>query len=229
MTYVRKEIIGDCTLYQADCADVMPTLRTVDAVVTDPPFGMDFQSNYRTIQHKKIANDTGEDFLKWAASIPFTYSSYIFCRWDNLASMPKPKSVINWVKNNWSMGDLKHEHARQTEIILFYQGASHHFPKGRPTDVVYADRTRNELHPTQKPVPLMQQIIGWCGGETVFDPFMGSGTTGVACAKLGRKFIGVEISQEYFDIACKRIEAAYAQPDMFIAPIEKKENVALPF
>jgi len=220
---MRIETIGDCTLYLADCQDVLPTLGKVDAVVTDPPFGMDFQSNHRAIQHKAIFADDNEDLLKWAATIPFSHSSYIFCRWDNLASMPKPKSVINWIKNNWSMGDLKHEHARQTEMLLFYEGEYHFFPKGRPTDVVYADRTGNELHPTQKPVSLMQQIVSWTDG-VVLDPFMGSGTTGVACVKMGRKFIGIEREPEYFEIACKRIREAYSQPDFFVEPPKKLEQ-----
>jgi site-specific DNA-methyltransferase (adenine-specific) len=74
-------------------------------------------------------------------------------------------------------------------------------------------------HPCPKPVAWMRWIVERASlpGETVFDPFMGSGTTGVACAKLGRKFIGIEIEPKYFDIACRRIEQAYAQPDMFVA------------
>ncbi|UCH54430.1 MAG: site-specific DNA-methyltransferase [Pseudomonadota bacterium] len=92
------------------------------------------------------------------------------------------------------------------------------------------ERVRNadgsNAHPTQKPVEVMKQLIpDWA--ETILDPFMGSGTTGVACAKLGRKFIGIEIEPKYFDIACKRIEQAYAQPDMFIrqAPAAKQEKI----
>ena len=143
------------------------------------------------------------------------HSKYIFCRWDNLIGIKhKPKSVITWVKNNHSMGDLKHEHARQTEIILFYDGENHHFPNKRPFDVIKAQRTGNYLHPTQKPIGLMAVICSWTQG-IIFDPFMGSGTTLVACAKMGRKGIGIEIDEEYFDIACKRVEEAYRQPDLF--------------
>ncbi len=71
-------------------------------------------------------------------------------------------------------------------------------------------------HPTEKPLPLMQWCVGMVDGETILDPFMGSGTTGVACVKLGRKFIGIEIDEGYFNIACKRIRDAYNQPDMFV-------------
>ena len=113
------------------------------------------------------------------------------------------------------MGDLNGEHARQTEVALFYPGPGHYFPCGRPSDVVQAPRTGNEWHPTEKPVQLMWHVTRWTA-DTILDPFMGSGTTGVACVRLGRKFIGIEIDEGYFDIACKRIEQAYAQPDLFV-------------
>ena len=115
------------------------------------------------------------------------------------------------------MGDLQHEHARQTEVALFYPGPQHDFPRGRPTDVIECARTGNAFHPTEKPVDLMRAVIEWTRG-TVLDPFMGSGTTGVACVKLGRKFIGIEIEPKYFDIACRRIQAALDAPDMFVEP-----------
>jgi site-specific DNA-methyltransferase (adenine-specific) len=213
-------IIGDATLYCGDCLEILPTLGKVDAVVTDPPYGMAFRSNHRTTKHAAIANDSDGVMLELACSIPATHSKYIFCRWDNLATVPKPKSLVTWVKNNWSMGDLEHEHARQTEVALFYQGENHFFPKGRPTDVIHAPRTGNDNHPTEKPVQLMHAFVEWTDG-LVLDPFMGSGTTGVACAKLGRKFIGIELEPRYFDISCKRIESAYAEPDLFVPPPKK--------
>lgn len=209
--------IGDCTLYRADCREVLPLLPKVDAVVTDPPYGMEFRSNFRTVRPKfhAIANDDSAEALVWATGIEVEHSKYIFCRWDNLPEVPKPRSVVTWVKNNWSMGDLTGEHARQTEVALFYPGPKHAFPCGRPSDVIAAPRTGNDWHPTEKPVQLMWHVARWTSG-TILDPFMGSGTTGVAAVKLGRKFIGIEIDQTYFNTACKRIEAAYAQPDMFI-------------
>jgi len=211
MTYQRKEIIGNATLYLGDCRDILPTLPKVDAVITDPPYGMAFQSNHRIEQHQRIANDDDEGLLVWACGIPVNHSRYVFCRWDNLGrEVPKPKSCITWVKNNWSMGDLEHEHARQTEIAMFWPGPGHSWTGKRPTDVVRAPRTGNSDHPTEKPVYLMEQFIGWTRG-IVCDPFMGSGTTGVACANLGRTFIGCEIDHRYFDIACRRIEDAQRQ------------------
>lgn len=209
-------IIGDATLYLGDAREIVPTLGSIDVVLTDPPYGMAFRSNYRAERHAAIANDDDVEHLLFSCSIPASHSKYIFCRWDNVADVPKPRSLITWVKNNWSMGDLRHEHARQTEVALFYPGPTHFFPTGRPTDVITAPRTGNEHHPTEKPVQLMSAIARWTDGIVV-DPFMGSGTTGVACAKMGRKFIGIEIEPKYFDIACRRIEAAYAEPDMFVS------------
>ena len=221
MTYKRKEIIGDCVLYLGDCTDVMPTLGKVDAVVTDPPYGMSFQSNRRKDKYKKIQNDNTLQMLQWVCKINVLHSKYIFMRWENIKDVPQAKSCITWIKNNHSMGDLNHEHGRQTEICLFYNGNNHFFPNGRPNDVIKANRTGNELHPTQKPVSLMSIIVSWTNGIVV-DPFMGSGTTGVACVKMGRSFIGIELDEGYFDIACERIRKAYEQPDMFI-DIEKQE------
>jgi site-specific DNA-methyltransferase (adenine-specific) len=91
--------------------------------------------------------------------------------------------------------------------------------------------SRHGTHPTEKPLSLMRELLGdfTRRNETICDPFMGSGTTGVACVKLGRKFIGIEIDEKYFDIACRRIEAACAQPDLFIeqAKIEQPKQLDL--
>ena len=198
---IRAEtVIGDCRLILGDCLEILPTLGKVDAVVTDPPFGMSFRSNHREQRHEAIANDGTTELLEWCCRIEVSHSKYVFCRWDNLRDIPKPRSLVTWVKNNWSMGDLEHEHARQTEVAAFYPGSEHFFPKGRPQDVIRAPRTGNEFHPTEKPVQLMMAFIEWTSGLVV-DPFMGSGTTGVACVKLGRSFIGIEIDESYFNPA----------------------------
>lgn len=222
----RKEVIGDCTLYLGDATEI--DVGSFDSVVSDPPYGMEFRSNFRLEQHAKIANDASAEHLAWSCSLDAPHSKYIFARWDNIADVPKPKSMITWVKNNWSMGDLLHEHARQTEVAFFYPGPNHHFPTQRPTDVIEAPRTGNNYHPTEKPVMLMWAVVRWTDG-VVFDPFMGSGTTGVACCQLGRKFIGVEIDEGYFEIACRRIEEAQRSPDMFAMKIPKMEQTGMEF
>lgn len=208
------ERIGAAVLHLADWREVL--IETADTIISDPPYGMEFVSNYRKVKHDRIVNDDREECLIALANREVNHSKYIFCRWDNLLNnrLPKPKSVITWVKNNWSMGDLNGEHARQTELVLFYPGEAHRFPNGRPQDVIRASRSGNANHPSEKPIGLMGVIVSWTEG-TVLDPFMGSGSTGVACAKAGRRFIGAEIEQKYFDIACRRIEQAYAQMDLF--------------
>lgn len=212
---IRERIIGDCRLILGDCLATLPLLERFDALITDPPYGQEFRSNHRTVRHAAIVGDSDDASLIWACNLQPSHSAYVFCRWDNLFRIPKPKSLVTWVKNNWSMGDLDHEHARQTEVAAFYAGPQHFFPKGRPQDVIRAPRTGNDNHPTEKPVQLMRVFVEWTDG-VVLDPFMGSGSTLVACARLGRKAVGIEIDPGYFDIACKRIEQAYAQPDFFV-------------
>lgn len=213
---MKPVVIGNATLYCGDARDFIEEINAAHSIVSDPPYGMAFRSNYRKEQYNDIANDDDEQMLLWACNLKPSHSSYLFCRWDNLASVPKPKSCLTWVKDNHSMGDLEHELGRQTEIALFYAGPDHDWPTKRPTDVIKCPRTGNNNHPTEKPVQLMRAIIEWTRG-TVADPFMGSGSTGVACAALNRPFIGIEIDPTHFGTACRRIEQAFNQPvDMFI-------------
>jgi site-specific DNA-methyltransferase (adenine-specific) len=194
-----------CTIYCADCRDVLPELPKVDLVLTDPPYGMEFQSNYRRVRHEKIHGDDNLplDIIHECINIS-SCACYVFCRWDNLPDMPKPKSVLAWIKNNWSMGDLKHEHGRQWEACCFYPGPLHSFRKRIP-DVIQRKRTGNVLHPTEKPLYLMTALIDANEGDLILDPFMGSGTTLRAAKDLGRKAIGIEISEEYCRIAVNRL------------------------
>ncbi len=198
--YINKVIQGDCLEVMKQMPD-----KCVDLIVTDPPYGMEFQSNYRAEKHDKIAND--KEFPLWIFD-EFNRIArkavYVFCRWDNIASVPQPKSVLAWVKNNWSMGDLQHEHGRQWEACLFYPQEEHEFVTRIP-DVIHATRTGNNLHPTEKPVELIKTIIAANKGDLVFDPFLGSGTTAVACKQLNRKYIGIELSEKYCSIANERL------------------------
>lgn len=199
---MKQEIIrGDCLEVMRSFAD-----KSFDLIVVDPPYGMQFRSNYRIKKHNAIV---GDDVFPVEAIDEFKRLArcavYVFCRWDNIAELPKPKSVLAWVKNNWSMGDLKHEHGRQWEACLFYPMEEHEFINRIP-DVIYADRTGNNLHPTEKPVELIKKILAANVGQTVLDPFMGSGTTLVAAKQLGRDATGIEIDPEYCEIARKRLE-----------------------
>ena len=207
--------IGEwCRLYHADAADVLSTDEPVDSLVTDPPYGMAFKSNHRKVRYDGLVGDETDVALVWACNLPVRHAAYIFCRWDILGLVPPPKSMITWVKNNWSMGDLQHEHARMTEQILFYPGPEHAFPDGRPKDFLEYARTGNELHPTQKPIGLMREIVSWTTG-TVVDPFMGSGTTALAAWMEGRPFVGIEIDRQWFDVAVERIRSQTEDGPLF--------------
>lgn len=204
-------LCGDCLEIMQDMPD-----KCVDLVLTDPPYGMNFQSNHRVVKHDKIEGDKKYPIAAVTQSMRIAVNAvYTFCRWDNIYDLPKPKSILVWVKNNWSMGDLKHEHGRKWEACLFYCLEGHKFNKRIP-DVIKAMRTGNNYHPTEKPVGLLKNILECNVGELVFDPFLGSGTTAVACEKLGRKWIGIEISEKYCEIAAKRIKAENNQIKLFV-------------
>lgn len=192
------------TIYQGDCESLLPKLMG-DLVITDPPYGIAFRSNYRIIRHDAITNDETLPHVLINLAIERAFrAAYIFCRWDMLDQMPRPKSLLVWVKNNWSMGDLKHEHGRQWEACAFYPTENHEFISRIP-DVLFADRTGNDEHPTEKPVPLLKRIIAANEGDIILDPFMGSGTTLRAAKDLGRRAIGIDIDERYCERAAKRL------------------------
>jgi site-specific DNA-methyltransferase (adenine-specific) len=186
--------------------------KSVDLIVSDPPYGMNYQSNWYKYgnPHKAIANDD-----KYPAElIPIMKMKarkavILFCRWNNLPEVESPKSFIVWGKNNWTSGDLNHEYGRSWEGILFYPLEEHKFPNGRPNDLCSFDRVSPDklLHPTEKPVALMSWLIEKNSevGGVIFDPFMGSGSTIVAANRLKRNYIGIDIVESYCEIARKRI------------------------
>jgi len=219
---MRVEQIGDCTLYNGDCIEVMPGLGKVDAVVTDPPYGIG-----RDGQKMTTGGNGGRkayEFKGWDAERPpaEVFSHLIAAsRWQVIWGgnyfadlLPPAAGWLVWDKGqriNQSDGELAYSNQG---------GALRIFEKNR-----VALLTEGAEHPTQKPVSVMLRSVKHVrGAQTILDPFMGSGTTGVACAKLGRKFIGIEIDPDYFDIACKRIEDAYKQPDLFVEPPPKPEQ-----
>ena len=193
------------TIYHGDCRELLSEIEKGDLVISDPPYGIAFRSNHRTIKHDSITGDVSlsQHSIRLAISMA-TRAAYIFCRWDQLWQLPVPTSLVVWIKNNWSMGDLKHEHGRQWEACAFYPKPAHQFIKRIP-DVIYSDRTGNNLHPTQKPVSLIATLISANEGNVVLDPFMGSGTTLRAAKDLNRKAIGIEIEERYCEIAAKRM------------------------
>ena len=214
-------------LYNGDCLEIMDRLVDegvkVDCILTDPPYGMNFKSNYRKEKYNSIANDNNLDFIKnyfnrCYALLKEDTHIYCFCSWHNIDKFKiefekyfKLKNIIVWEKNNTSMGDLKGSYAPKHEFILYGHKGRRLRNGFRYADIIKANRTNNKLHPTQKPVDLLEIFIKQSTdkNDVVFDGFMGSGSTGVACMNTNRKFIGIELDENYFDIASKRIEEAF--------------------
>lgn len=225
----RIERIGDATLYLGDCREILPTLGKADAVVTDPPYGIDGGSGTvgksRAHKHTYASfNDTPENVKKNIVSA--TTAALFVCGGRGVV-IPGPKCFMFYPQPD-AFGSVYQPATcslsiwgRASSQPIFYYGRPPRIGKeiGETTyTVTRADAEGAEGHPCPKPLSLMKRLVSLASdvGETVLDPFMGSGTTGVAAAKLGRKFVGIEVEPEYFDIACRRIEAAYKQPDMFI-------------
>lgn len=194
-----------CTIYHADSREALPSLGKFDLVLTDPPYGMDYQSARRTEWQRKpkIAGD--DDYPKWIFDLEPRVALFACCRWDNLPAMPIPRSFIVWDKCRHGMGDLEHEFGRQWEAIAFYPGPHHVFIK-RPVDVIRVPciPPTSLVHPNEKPPEMWTPIIQTHSGN-ILDPFMGSGTTLRAAKDLGRHATGIEIEERYCEVAAKRL------------------------
>lgn len=199
----RKEVIGNATLYLGDCLEILPTLPKVDAVITDPPYGIGIAANPVRQKHDKQAWDdrpaSGDVIAAILAAAP------IQIIWGgNYFGLPASQGFLVWDKVQpegltLSMCEYAWTNLQQPAKLFRRHVAT--YPK---------------QHPTQKPVELMRWCMERCGmPETVADPMMGAGTTGVACTELGKAFIGIEMHEPYFDIACERIENAQRQQRMF--------------
>jgi len=217
---MRIETIGNATLYLGDCRDILPTLPKVDAVITDPPYGIDIGGS-GTIGGSRMvkAKDYGKaDWDKVGMSVE-QWDVIRACsdRWivwggNHLADVLGPSAgVLAWDKkcqNGWDDTFSELEFA-WTNVITRAKGFRHLWA-GALRGSEQGDNVR--LHPTQKPIALMDWCLSFVpDAQTILDPFMGSGTTGVACMNLGRSFIGIEREPKYFDIACRRIEDAQRQ------------------
>jgi len=209
-----KVIIGDATLYHGDCLDILPTLDKVDAVVTDPPYGIGEAAGKNASRgNLAIAKDFGDD--KWDdvtaddavyKSIEIATQSIVFG--GNYYDLPPSSCWLVWDKENGA-NDFADAELAWTNLDRAVRLKRYMW-----NGMLRANKEQRGDHPTQKPIGVMEWAINFTEGS-VLDPFMGSGTTGVACANLGRKFIGIELERKYFDIACERIEAAYAQGRLF--------------
>lgn len=237
MSIIREERIGDCRLIQGDCLEVMPLLGKVDAVVTDPPYGigvdraMAAQSGSKHGKAKAAKRDyraSGWDdqpIDDAATSAICAAGEHVVIFGGNYFPLPPARCWLVWDKQNGSNEFADCELAWTNldkpvrKIQWLWNG------------MLRKGREERNTHPTQKPVGVME----WCikhlpeAAETILDPFAGSGSTGVACVNLGRKFIGIERDPEYFEIMCRRIDEAHRQTDLFIAkpqtPAPKQEDL----
>jgi site-specific DNA-methyltransferase (adenine-specific) len=220
-------VIGNATLYLGDCSEILPTLPKVDAVVTDPPYGMGYDPSkprgggkvfggtvMRDQIHKPIVGDDrpfdpamiialGVPTIIWGANhfasrLPDNPAWLIWDKRDGGAVNDFSDCELAWC----SFGKATRLHRQMWNGVC---------RAGKDNMAIAGAR----VHPNQKPIELLDWCVNRVKGETVLDPYMGSGTTGVACANLRRKFIGIEIERKYFDIACERIENAQRQARMF--------------
>lgn len=206
MGIVKEERIGDCRLILGDCREIISRLE-YDAFVTDPPYGLGKRMQGGTWG----AKDHNSGFLRWDMETP-----------DWLVDVISATPAIVWGGNYLPFSPTRcwliWNKVNSVPTIADFEQAWTNLD--RPSKRMDLPVGRVEFgHPTQKPLALMEWCLGFLpNAKTILDPFMGSGTTLVACAKLGRKGIGIELDPLYFDTACRRVEQAYRQPDLFIAP-----------
>ena len=223
------DLIGKITC--ADCLDILKQLpdKCIDLVLTDPPYGMSFQSNYRQEKYNHIENDNNLDWLgDWCEQINRIKKDdahiYIFCSWHNVDVFKRTieqffpvKNILIWEKNNTGMGDLANDYAPQYEMCLYCNPSNKPLNGRRDSNILRYARTQNELPPTQKPIELFSFLVTKSTNENdlVLDCFSGSGTTAVACHNLKRRFICVEKDPEYWEASCERLEQAQRQQMLF--------------
>ncbi len=212
-------------LYNKDCLEVIPTLSGIDYVVTDPPYGINVNTD-----NSRFSGGTAGNMSKRGNGIgsangkriinddkPFDPSflvgigkHQIIFGWNNFADKLPSGTCLVWIKRyDKAFGSFLSD----AEVAWMSKGHGVYCKRDLSNNAIANER----VHPTQKPVSIMQWCIEMISneGDTIFDPFMGSGTTGVAALQLGRKFIGCEIDPKYFAIAEKRIKSAALQPALF--------------
>ena len=216
------------TIYNEDCLEGMKRIPdgSIDLIVTDPPYLISYKTSHRKNKDhkftKEIANDNNPDiivrYIKECHRILKNDSAmYMFCSFDKvdffkqeLEKYFKVKNMIVWVKNSHTAGDLKAQFGKKYELVFLVNKGRALFNGKRLTDVWEFDRVvgNNQLHQNQKPLELIEQCINKHSnaGDVVFDGFMGSGTTAIACLNTDRQYIGFELDEGYYNIAQDRIK-----------------------
>lgn len=203
-----------CTIYNADCRDVLPQLEPVDLVLTDPPYGVGYKGRWNS-EWAEIANDKETGWIKPVfdlvysvmAQDSFAVSFYGWPQADEFVSAWKSSgfrllSHFVFVKNQIGLGYFSRGQHEQAYLLAKGSPAK---PEQVISDVIYWQRVLSPVHPTEKPVGALTPLLRQFCKNTVLDPFMGSGTTLVAAKALGLKAIGIEISKAYCDIAVERL------------------------
>ena len=219
---IEPVIIGRAKLYLGDCRDILPTLPKVDAVVTDPPYGIKADATMAKQGGTQYGNAAAAkrhyEATDWDTAPPdadLLNAVVAAGRWailfgGNYFGLPASRCWLVWDKEvNGEFADCELAWTNLDKPVRRIR----HMWNG----MLRKGQEERNGHPTQKPLGVMKWAIGHLPhGETILDPFMGSGTTGVAAVQMGRDFIGIEREPKYFDIACKRIEQAQRQRDLFI-------------
>jgi site-specific DNA-methyltransferase (adenine-specific) len=236
---VKEERIGGQRLILGDCLEVMPLLGKVDAVVTDPPYLLTYGGCHGSLGGK-LSSDNYDNKggivacnIDWPDFMPALFLSlrdnahaYVMCNNRHVQGMLNSATLAGFKFHNllvWNKGTATPNrwYMKNLEFTgFFYKGKAFFINDCGSTQLHNVPNPRREAHPTPKPPELLSVYIGNSTqrGETVLDPFMGGGSTLLACAKLGRKGIGIELDPDYFEIACKRVDEATRQPDLFVAP-----------
>ena len=228
--------IGNATLYLGDCMEILPTLERVDAVITDPPYGIGLNTdnsrfsggnassigrrgnNVGSAGGRSIIGDESPFDPSFLLELP---GEKIIWGWNNYPDLLPRGACLVWLKrNDAAFGSFLSD----AELAWMSKGHGVYCKR----DLSNAAIANERVHPTQKPVSLML----WCldfipKARSILDPFMGSGTTGVAAIQMGRKFIGIEREPKYFEIACKRIEQAASQAQLFEPELPQLKQVVL--
>lgn len=229
----RIERIGNAVLLLGDCIEILPGVGTVDCVITDPPYGIALDvSIYTTksgVKHNRysaLQNDSSPPHEALGILFVLDIPTVIFGSNNFPELLPHRGRTIVWDKRCTEAADG----LRGSPVEIAWENRRSGYDRiirVQHGGVINADsisgHSEARYHPTQKPAQLIKKILAlkpYSDCETILDPFMGSGTTGIACAQLNRSFIGIEIEEKYFDIACERITNAYRQAPLF-APHEK--------